>query len=67
MLVYVCTDLYMTAMGRVVFGGEVARRQLGLANVTSVLRYRTDNAALRELIERLPHIVLPPEMTVDDV
>jgi hypothetical protein len=57
-LIYACTDLYMTAMGRAVFGGQIARRLLGLAEVTSVLRYRTDNAVLRELIERLPHIVL---------
>jgi hypothetical protein len=57
-LVYTCTDLYMTAMGRAVFGGQIARRLLGLADVTSVLRYRTDNAVLRELIERLPHVVL---------
>jgi hypothetical protein len=58
-LAYTCTDLYMTAMGRAVFGGQIARRLLGLADVTSVLRYDTDNAALRALIEQLPHIVLP--------
>jgi hypothetical protein len=58
-LVYACTDLYMTAIGRAVFGGQLARHLLGLTDVTSVLRYGTDNAALRELIERLPHIVLP--------
>jgi hypothetical protein len=57
-LVYACTDLYMTAMGRAVFGGQIARGLLGLADVTSVLRYRTDNAVLRELIERLPHVIL---------
>jgi hypothetical protein len=61
LLVYACTDLYMTAMGRAVFGGQIARSLLGLADVTSVLRYRTDNAVLRELIERLPHVVLSPE------
>ena len=54
-LVYTCRDLYMTAMGRAVFGGEIARRLLGLADVTSFLCYCIDNAALRELIERLPH------------
>jgi hypothetical protein len=57
-LAYTCTDLYMTAMGRAVFGGQIARRLLGLADVTSVLRYDTDNAALRALVEQLPHIVL---------
>ena len=36
-LVYACTDLYMTAMGRAVFGGQIARCPLGLADVTSVL------------------------------
>ena len=60
-LVYACTDLYMTAMGRAVFGGQIAQCLLGHAHVTSVLRYGTDNAVLRELIERLPHVVLPPE------
>jgi len=60
-LVYACTDLYMTAMGRAVFGGQIARRLLGLADVTSALRYGTDNAVLRELIERLPHVVLPTQ------
>jgi hypothetical protein len=64
-LFYACTDLYMTPMGRAVFGGEIARRLLGLADVTSVLRYRTDNAALRELAEQLPHMALAPELTVD--
>ena len=59
LLVYACTDLYMTSIGRAVFGGEIARRLFGLADVTSVLRYRTDNAVLRELVERLPHVVLP--------
>lgn len=63
-LVYTCTDLYMTAMGRAVFGGEIARRLLGLANVTSVLRYRTDNALLRELAGQLPHMVLEPTVGV---
>lgn len=58
-LVYTCTDLYMTAMGRAVFGGEVARKLLGLTNVTSSLRYPTDNLVLRNLIEELPHIELP--------
>lgn len=57
-LVYTCTNLYMTAMGRAVFGSEIARRLLGLADVTAVLCYKTDNAVLRELIERLPHVVL---------
>jgi hypothetical protein len=51
----------MTAMGRAVFGGQVARRLLGLADVTSALRYGTGNAALRALIERLPHLLLPTE------
>jgi hypothetical protein len=60
-LVYTCTDLYMTPLGRAVFGGEIARRLLGLADVTSVLCYRTDNAVLRELAEQLPHLVLAPE------
>lgn len=60
-LAYACTDLYMTPMGRAVFGGEIARRLLGLANVTSVLRYHTDNAVLRELAEQLPHMVLAPD------
>jgi hypothetical protein len=60
-LVYACTDLYMTPLGRAVFGGEIARRFLGLADVTSVLGYRTDNAVLRELVGQLPHIVLAPE------
>ncbi len=60
-LVYACTDLYMTATGRAVFGGQIARCLLGLADVTSVLRYRTDNAVLRELIEQLSYIVLSPE------
>lgn len=49
----------MTAMGRAVFGGQIARRLLGLADVTSALRYDADNAALRALIEQLPHIILP--------
>jgi hypothetical protein len=60
-LVYACTDLYMTPLGRAVFGGEIARRFLGLADVTSVLGYRTDNAVLRQLAGQLPHIVLAPE------
>jgi hypothetical protein len=60
-LVYTCTDLYMTAMGRAVFGGQISRRLLGLADVTSALHYRTDNAVLRELIERFPHVVLSTE------
>lgn len=63
-LVYACTDLYMTAMGRAVFGGQIARRLLGLADVTSALRYGTDNAVLRELIERLPHVVPARAVTV---
>lgn len=58
-LVYTGTDLYMTTMGRAVFGGEIARRLLGGGDVTSYLRYRTDNSVLRELIEQLPHVVLP--------
>jgi hypothetical protein len=60
-LVYACTDLHMTAMGRAVFGGQIARRLLGLADVTSALRYGTDNAVLRELIERLPDVILPAQ------
>ena len=58
LLVYTCRDLYMTAMGRAVFGGQIARCLLGFGGVTAVLRYRTDNAVRRELIERLPHVVL---------
>jgi hypothetical protein len=46
-LAYTCADLYMTAMGRAVFGVEIARRLLGLAHVTSFLCYRRDNAVLR--------------------
>ena len=65
LLVYACTDLYMTPIGRAVFGGEIARQLLGLADVTSVLCYRADNAVLRELAEQLPHMVLSPELTVD--
>jgi hypothetical protein len=58
-LVYTSKDLYMTPMGRAVFGGEIARSLLGLTEVTSVLRYRKDNPVLRKLIERLPNVVLP--------
>lgn len=58
-LVYTCADLYMTAMGRAVFGGQIARRLLGLVDVTSALRYGTGNTALRALIEQLPHVHLP--------
>jgi len=61
-LVYACADLYMTPLGRAVFGGEIARRLLGLADVTSVLRYRTDNAVLRELAGQLPHMALAQEL-----
>jgi hypothetical protein len=62
-LVYARADLYMTPLGRAVFGGETARRLLGFADVTSVLRYRTDNTVLRELATQLPHMVLAPELT----
>lgn len=65
LLVYASTDLYMTPMGRAVFGGEIARRLLGLADVTSVLRYCADNAVLRELAEQLPRVVLAPDLTLD--
>jgi hypothetical protein len=50
----------MTPMGRAVFGGEIVRGLLGLANVTSVLRYRKDNAVFRKLIGQLPSIVVLP-------
>ena len=45
--------------------GEIARRLLGLADVTSVLRYCADNAVLRELAEQLPRVVLAPDLTLD--
>ena len=48
----------MSAMGRSVFGSEIARRILGLEDATSVLCYRNDNAVLRDLILQLPHMVL---------
>ena len=57
---YTCTDLYMTAMGRAVFGGEIARRLLGFAHVTSFLCYRNDNAVLHGLMEELPHVACRP-------
>jgi hypothetical protein len=60
-LVHTCEELYMTPMGRAVFGGEIARGLLELPNVTSVLRYRKDNAVLRKLIGQLPSIVVLPE------
>jgi hypothetical protein len=53
---YTCADLYMTAMGRAVFGGEIARRLLGLAHVTSFLCYSKDNAVLHGLMDELPHV-----------
>lgn len=65
LLVYASSGLYMTPMGRAVFGGEIARRLLGLADVTSVLRYCADNVVLRDLAEQLPHMVLAPELTLD--
>jgi len=48
-LAYTCADLYMTAMGRAVFGGEIARRLIGLAHVSSFLCYRKDNAVLHQV------------------
>jgi hypothetical protein len=58
-LVYASTDLYMAPMGRALFGGEIARRLLGLADVTAALRYCIENTVLRELIEQVPNIDLP--------
>jgi hypothetical protein len=58
-LVYTCSDLYMTAMGRAVFAGEYARSNLGLRNARAFLRYRVDNPGLRELLRPFAHVVLP--------
>jgi hypothetical protein len=55
-LAYTCPDPYMTAMGRAVFGGEIARRLLGLAHVISYLCYSKDNAVLHGLMDELPHV-----------
>jgi hypothetical protein len=63
-LVYTCSDLYMTAMGRAVFAGEYARSHLGLGNARSFLRYGVDNSALRELLAPFEHVVLPAAAAV---
>jgi hypothetical protein len=59
-LAYASADLYMTAMGRAVFGGEIARRLLGLAHTTSFLCSRRDNAVLHGLMDELPHVACRP-------
>jgi hypothetical protein len=59
-LAYTCADLYMTAMGRAVFGFEIAQRLIGLTHITSRLCYRNDNAVLRGLMEELPHVACRP-------
>lgn len=57
-LVYTSYSLYMTPMGCAVFGSELARRLLGLNDVTSCLCYRADNPALRAMIAQFPSIRL---------
>jgi hypothetical protein len=58
-LVYTCSDLYMTAIGRAVFAGEYARSHLGLVSARSLLRYGVDNSVLRALLAPFEHVVLP--------
>jgi len=49
-LVYTCTDLYMTFMGRAVYGVEMARTLFGLRRAEAIAIYGRDNNVLRRLL-----------------